>query len=47
LTSTFGVAVPLLSLDSENPWPTCAIAGAATTKPTASIATNSINFFNF
>src|SRR5215210_264961 len=48
LTSTFGVAVPLLFLASENSWETgCAIAGAATTSAIDSIATNSINFFNF
>src|ERR687886_2163820 len=42
-----GDALPLVILDSENPWATCAMAGAAATSTTASIAANIINFFNF
>src|ERR671939_1373222 len=47
LTATDGVAVPLVSLRSENSLETCARAGAAATTTIATIAPNTINFFNF
>src|ERR671932_2291197 len=39
LIATFGEAAPLVILLSENPWETCAMAGAAVSTTTASIAT--------
>jgi hypothetical protein len=47
LIPTDGEALPLVILLSENPWPICAMAGAAATSTIASIAANSINFLNF
>src|SRR5919199_1486623 len=47
LTENDGEDLPLVTLDSPNPWPTCAIAGAAATTTIATIAPNIINFFNF
>src|SRR5919202_1667317 len=46
-TENDGEDLPLVTLDSPNPWPTCARAGAAATTTIATIAPNIINFFNF
>jgi hypothetical protein len=42
-----GEALPLVILLSENPWPTCAMAGAAATSTIVNIAASNINFLNF
>src|ERR671933_1008993 len=47
LTENDGEDFPLVTLDSPNPCPTCARAGAAATTTIATIAPNIINFFNF
>src|SRR5919199_6776974 len=48
LTSTLGVAVPLVIRLSDSSWVTgCAIAGAAATITIATMAPHNINFFNF
>src|ERR687886_700110 len=46
-TENDGEDLPLVTLDSPNPCPTCARAGAAATITIATIAPNIINFFNF
>src|SRR5919199_3430016 len=46
-TENDGEDLPLVTLDSPNPCPTCARAGAAATTTIATIAPNNTNFFNF
>src|SRR5918911_1358399 len=46
-TENDGEDLPLVTLDSPNPCPTCARAGAAATTTIATRAPNIINFLNF
>src|SRR5919199_305910 len=46
-TENDGEDLPLVTLDSPNPWPTCARAGAAATTTIATRAPNINNFLNF